>query len=103
MSTPIQKEHILLTEKHFDRPHPRWNTVKELKEALSEFDDNYFVMIRPHKYLIEYPFYIFSLGGNCVELSLYDDSFLRRPFKIWLDGIKERTKGIIRQVKNEFK
>lgn len=43
-------------------PHPRWNTVKQVKEALSKFNDDDLVFIEPHKFVIDYPFYIYKVG-----------------------------------------
>lgn len=79
--------------------HPRWNTVKQVKEALSKFDDDDLVFIEPHKTMIDYPFYIYRIGSY-VHFKLYDESLLRQPFSMWLSSIKERIKGIIRKVKN---
>ena len=96
----IEPEQILLFEENNNMEHPRWNTVKQVKEALSKFDDNDLVFIEPHKTMIDYPFYIYKIGSY-VHFRLYDESLLKRPFTVWIDDIKERLKGIIRKVKHE--
>jgi len=79
--------------------HPRWNTVKQVKEALSKFNDDDLVFIEPHKTMIDYPFYVYKIGSY-VYFRLYDESLLKLPFTAWVENIKERLKGIIRKVKN---
>ena len=59
----------------------RWKTVKEIKEILNEYDDNYTVFIEPHKYLTDYPFYVYSHGNNVI-FRLYDESLLPEPLKM---------------------
>lgn len=98
--TYIEPEQVLLFEENNDMPHPRWNTVKQVKEALSKFNDDDLVFIEPHKFMIDYPFYIYKVGDQVI-FRFYDDSLLRRRFADWVESIKERLKGIIRKVKHE--
>lgn len=96
--TYFEPEQVLLLKENNNMPHPRWNTVREVKEALSKFCDDDLVFIEPHKGMIDYPFYIYKMG-NYVHFRFYDDLLLKQPFTYWIEGIKERIKGIIRKIK----
>ena len=79
--------------------HPRWLNVKKVVEQLNKYPDNALVFIQPHKFMIDYPFYIYQSGDN-IYFRFYDDMLLKEPIKGQIQNIKERLKGIIRKVKN---
>lgn len=62
--------------------HPRWVTVKEVKDELNKYSDDCLVFIQPHKYMIDYPFYIYQSGNKNIYFRFYDDSLLPCTFKM---------------------
>lgn len=65
--------------------HERWKTVKDVKEALNKYDDDCYVFIEPHKYMIDYPFYIFQDNNKIVYFRLYDETLLPKPLKMKIE------------------
>lgn len=90
------------------KEHEGWKTVKEIKDILNKYDDEAYVFIQPHKYMIDYPFYIFRSKNDNVYFRLYDDMLLKEPIKMKIDDIiwKYRIKwwnfkdGINKSTKN---
>lgn len=70
--------------------HERWKTVKDVKEALDKYDDNCYVFIEPHKYMTDYPFYIFQDDNKIVYFRLYDETLLPEPLKMRIENFVQK-------------
>lgn len=68
--------------------HERWKTIKEVKDELNKYDDNCLVFIQPHKYMVDYPFYIYQSGNKNIYFRFYDDSLLKEPLKLEIRNIQ---------------
>ena len=67
----------------------RWKTVKELKDILDQYDEDDLVFIEPHKYIIDYPFYVYQ-SGNRVLFRFYNDSLLPLTFQAKIEALVEK-------------
>lgn len=67
--------------------HKRWKTVGEIKSILNQYDDDCLVFIQPHKYMIDYPFYIFQSNNTNIYFRFYDDMLLPETWRMKLNNL----------------